>query len=186
MSSIKLKHASGNSVSIAAPQSNPASDRTLYVPSNANGTILTNVTPGCILQSKCTAANSAGQISSTSDSYVDVADIDLVLTPKSASSTFILAINFHTSTGAASKNSSIRLTFNHSGISQTAVDSNQDGYSISSGAGTWDGFGCTNYTHTPNTTNEITYRLQFRNVGASGTVYLNRKLCKIIAWEVAT
>ena len=50
MSSIKLKHSSGNGVSIAAPESNPASDRTLYVPSNANGTILTNTTPGCILQ----------------------------------------------------------------------------------------------------------------------------------------
>ena len=41
MSAIKLKHSSGGAVSIAAPESNPASDRTLYVPSNANGTILT-------------------------------------------------------------------------------------------------------------------------------------------------
>ena len=50
MSSIKLPHASGNAVSIAGPESNPTSDRTLYVPSNADGTILTNTTPGCILQ----------------------------------------------------------------------------------------------------------------------------------------
>ena len=41
MSSIKLKHSGGNSVIIAAPSSNPASDRTLTVPSNADGTILT-------------------------------------------------------------------------------------------------------------------------------------------------
>ena len=41
MSSLKLKHSGGNSVIIAAPSSNPASDRTLTVPSNANGTILT-------------------------------------------------------------------------------------------------------------------------------------------------
>ena len=39
MGSIKLPHASGNSVSIAAPQANPASDRTLYLPSDADGTI---------------------------------------------------------------------------------------------------------------------------------------------------
>ena len=58
MSSIKLKHSSGNGVSIAAPESNPASDRTLYVPSNANGTILTNTTPGCILQVKLVALGS--------------------------------------------------------------------------------------------------------------------------------
>ena len=49
MSSIKLPHSSGNAVSIAAPQSNPASDRTLYVPSNADGTILTT-TSGSSLQ----------------------------------------------------------------------------------------------------------------------------------------
>ena len=42
MSSIKLKHSGGNGVIIAAPSSNPASDRTLTVPSDADGTILTN------------------------------------------------------------------------------------------------------------------------------------------------
>ena len=42
MSKIKLPHASGNSVSIAAPESNPAADRTLYLPSNADGTILSS------------------------------------------------------------------------------------------------------------------------------------------------
>ena len=41
MSSIKLKHSGGNGVIIAAPDSNPASDRTLKLPSNADGTILT-------------------------------------------------------------------------------------------------------------------------------------------------
>ena len=41
MSSVKLKHASGGAVNISAPQSNPSSDRTLYLPSNADGTIST-------------------------------------------------------------------------------------------------------------------------------------------------
>ena len=50
MSAIKLKHSSGGGVSIAAPESNPASDRTLYVPSNADGTILTDTTPGTVIQ----------------------------------------------------------------------------------------------------------------------------------------
>ena len=39
MSSIKLKHASGNGVIIAAPSSNPAADRTLTLPSDADGII---------------------------------------------------------------------------------------------------------------------------------------------------
>lgn len=52
MGSLKLPHASGNSVSIAAPQSNPASDRTLYLPSNADGTVLTTTYPkvGSVIQ----------------------------------------------------------------------------------------------------------------------------------------
>ena len=37
--SIKLKHSSGNGVSITAPSSNPAADRTLELPSDADGII---------------------------------------------------------------------------------------------------------------------------------------------------
>ena len=52
MSQIKLKHSGGNSVIIAAPDSNPASDRTLKLPSNADGTVLTTTNPksGNIIQ----------------------------------------------------------------------------------------------------------------------------------------
>jgi len=52
MSQIKLKHSGGNSVIIAAPDSNPASDRTLKLPSNADGTVLTTTNPkqGSIIQ----------------------------------------------------------------------------------------------------------------------------------------
>ena len=140
---------------------------------------------GKILQAKCSAASSAGQASSSSDSYGDVTGIDLLITPKFASSTMILVTNFHGSTSGGGVNFSVRLTFNHSGISQTVVDSNQDGYSQATSSGSNDQFGTMIYTHTPNTTNEITYRFQYRNVGGSGTVYFNKKPSKIIAYEVA-
>jgi len=39
MSQIKLKHSGGNGVIIAAPSSNPASDRTITLPSDADGTL---------------------------------------------------------------------------------------------------------------------------------------------------
>jgi len=65
MSKIKLPHASGNSVSIAAPQANPASDRTLYLPSNADGTVLTNTTPGCVLQVLQAVKTDTGSIGSS-------------------------------------------------------------------------------------------------------------------------
>jgi len=40
MSSLKLKHSGGNSVSIAAPSSNPAANRTLTVDGSADGNIV--------------------------------------------------------------------------------------------------------------------------------------------------
>ena len=50
MSEIKLLHSGGNGVSIVAPDSNPASDRTLKLPSDGDGTILTtNSSVGKIL-----------------------------------------------------------------------------------------------------------------------------------------
>ena len=71
MSSIKLKHSGGNSVILAAPSSNPASDRTLTVPSNADGTILTTTNPkaGNIIQVVQYSTNN--EVSSTSGSFVD-------------------------------------------------------------------------------------------------------------------
>jgi len=42
MSQIKLLHSGGNGVILAAPSSNPASDRTLTLPSDADGTVLSS------------------------------------------------------------------------------------------------------------------------------------------------
>ena len=42
MSNIKLVHSGGNIVSLTTPDSNPAANRTLKLPGNADGTILTD------------------------------------------------------------------------------------------------------------------------------------------------
>ena len=42
MSQIKLLHSGGNGVILAAPSSNPASDRTLTLPGDADGTVLSS------------------------------------------------------------------------------------------------------------------------------------------------
>jgi len=183
MSSIKLTADSGGGTfEIKAPSSS-GNTRVLTLPDTGNLTL--GQAPGTIIQSKCSAASSAGQASSSSDSYSDITGIDLTFTPLFANSTIILVTNFHGSTSGGGVNFSVRLTFNHSGISQTVVDSNQDGYSQSTSSGSNDQFGTMIYTHTPNTTNQITYRFQYRNVGGSGTVYFNKKPSKIIAYEVA-
>ena len=184
---IKLNATSGGgSVSFQAPSST-GDDRIITLPTTADGTVLTTTNPSSktVIQAKCSAASSAGQASSSSDSYSDITGIDLTFTPLFANSTIILVTNFHGSTSGGGVNLSVRLTFNHSGISQTVVDSNQDGYSQSTSSGSNDQFGTMTYTHTPNTTNQITYRFQYRNVGGSGTVYFNKKPSKIIAYEVA-
>ena len=184
---IKLNAASGGgSFSLQAPSSS-ANTRVMTLPDTADGTILTTTNPssGTVIQAKCTAANSLSQISTSADSYNDVTGLDLVITPKFSNSTMILVTNFHCDTAGANRNAAVRLTFDHSGISQTAIDTNQDGYALQSGADAFNGFGTMIYTHSPSTTNEITYRFQFRSVGSNGTVYLNRKPTKIIAYEVA-
>lgn len=92
MSSIKLKHSSGNAVSIAAPQSNPTSDRTLYVPSNADGTIITNATPKTILQ--VVQGNYTANVTSSDASYVEISsDLRATITPISATSKLIITYN---------------------------------------------------------------------------------------------
>ena len=45
MSNLNFLHSGGNKVIISAPDSNPASDRTLKLPSNADGTIITSTSP---------------------------------------------------------------------------------------------------------------------------------------------
>jgi len=52
MSTLHFLHSGGNKVSLTAPDSNPTSDRTLKLPSNADGTIITNASPqtGSVVQ----------------------------------------------------------------------------------------------------------------------------------------
>ena len=71
MSSIKLKHSGGNSVIIAAPSSNPPADRTLTLPGDADGTILTsNSALGKILNVTSVINTTSVTISATS-TYTD-------------------------------------------------------------------------------------------------------------------
>ena len=140
---------------------------------------------GTVIQAACSAANNEAQVNTGSNDYTDITGCDLLFTPKFSTSTIILAVNYHVNTGAANRNASVRLTYNHSGINQTAMSTSQDGYSINNAPGALDTYGSLFYNQ-PNisTTNQITYRLQMRSVGASGTIYINRKPIRIMAWEI--
>jgi len=93
MSSIKLKHSDGNSVSIAAPSSNPASNRTITVPSTADGTMLTTTNPrsGAIIQAQTTQDVTASGINVAEDTFVNLSTLNVSITPVFASSKILLS-----------------------------------------------------------------------------------------------
>ena len=99
MSQIKLKHSGGNSVIIAAPSSNPASDRTLTLPGDADGTILTsNTATGKILQVKQTVRTSTASTGGTS--FTKVADLSSTITTTGSNKVLVrVFIHFGTDGG---------------------------------------------------------------------------------------
>ena len=105
MSSIKLKHSGGNGVIIAAPSSNPASDRTLTVPSNADGTILTTGSSdadryktGEVVQVVTSEFVNSSNNPATNGTYTSIASTGLTatITPKFSNSKIIFEANLTT------------------------------------------------------------------------------------------
>ena len=83
MSQIKLLHSGGIGVILAAPSSNPAADRTLRLPGDADGTIATTANAGKILQVIQTVKKNRQTINSTT--LVDITGMSVSITPSSAS-----------------------------------------------------------------------------------------------------
>ena len=97
MSQIKLKHSGGNSVIIAAPSSNPASDRTITLPSNADGTMLTTTNPksGNVIQVVQDTFTGIGSFGINNTIYVPNAP-SATLTPSSASNKILVDVYLNT------------------------------------------------------------------------------------------
>ena len=93
MSSLKLLHSGGNGVIISAPSSNPASNRTITVPGNADGEMLTTTNPktGNILQVVSTTKTDTFTTSSTSK--VDITGMSASITPQSTSNKILVDVN---------------------------------------------------------------------------------------------
>jgi hypothetical protein len=104
MSSIKLKHSGGNSVIIAAPSSNPASDRTITLPATADGTLLTTTNPkaGNIIQVVQTIKKDQFTTSQAVGSgYTDITGLSVSITPSSTSSKILLKFTIYNSNNNA-------------------------------------------------------------------------------------
>jgi len=167
MSSIKLKHSGGNAVSIAAPASNPSSDLTLLLPSNANSTIDTLNRAGNILQVQhdYTAATGGG-FSTASTTYVtDAALPSLAITPSSTSSKILIIAYIgmqHDNTGQV-ENTIYRII--SGGATTDLSGGNTYGLCFKGGHNSEWGYAGVQLTDSPNTTSQVTYTWYSRSEG---------------------
>ena len=106
MSNIKLVHSGGNSVSIAAPDSNPGSNRTLKVPSDADGTIITTGSPappatGSVIQVVNMTLADGNEKSSTTEAtwlinqQANGTQHKLAITPQYSNSKLLIQVTGH-------------------------------------------------------------------------------------------
>ena len=103
MSQIKLLHSGGNGVIISAPDSNTASDRTLKLPSDGDGTILTtNSSVGKVLQVVQTIKKDQFSTSQAVGSgYTDLTGLSVTITPSSTSSKIMVEAHIYNSNNNA-------------------------------------------------------------------------------------
>jgi len=166
---------------------NLASNVTGTLPTANGGTGATSFAAGKALQIISTPdVGGLSQASTNSTTYADISGVDLVLTPTASSSKFLLFVTYNIDTGGNGHGLGARLTYNHSGISQTEVDDRygQSNFNVTpdNRSNTWQS---QNYYLAPNTTNEITFRLQINSNSGGQTAYFNRGTLRIMAVEYA-
>lgn len=175
MSSIKLKHSGGNSVIIAAPSSNPASDRTLTLPSNADGTVLTTTNPKAgniiqVLQSTFTAATST-----SSTSLVDTG-LSASITPSSTSNKVLImyALYMSVNSDEYSGRTSIVRGSTEIFIGDAISSSRRATAFMWPNSGRDPHFVGHQFLDSPSTTSATTYKIQYASNYSSQTVYIGR------------
>ena len=181
MSQIKLKHSGGNSVIIAAPDSNPASDRTLKLPSDGDGTILTtNSSVGKILQVK--SATKTDTASINSKTFADISDLTVTLiTPQSGSK---VLVSCDLMLGSEEGNTAAFKLFRDSTAIGVSTQGTGNMTNVTFGAGLKNGnfqfhTASVGYqildTHGADGSTNVVYKLQWsRQSNSSKTLYINR------------
>ena len=175
MSQLKLKHSGGNSVIIAAPSSNPASDRTITLPTTADGTLLTTTNPkaGNIIQVVQTVKSDT--FSHTGNTSVtDVTGLNVTITPSSSSNKVLLLCFMNISNNNISRVQFVRGT--------TAIGIPSAAGNRPVGTASMNNGGDTNVTDnltmifldSPATTSATTYKVSFSNELNSSEFSVNR------------
>ena len=184
MSQIKLKHSGGNSVIIAAPDSNPASDRTLKLPSDGDGTILTtNSATGKILQVVQAVKTDTQSVTNSGYPSTTTALVGLQpsLTPSSSSNKILVSWSIMIG-GGSNSHASFVLSRSVGGsdtdniligdANELRVRVTQHGY-IGGSNQIYDQRNFSGeFLDTPSTPNAVTYKLKFKT--NDHTIYVNR------------
>ena len=99
MSQIKLVHSGGNGVIISAPSSNPAANRTITLPGNADGEMLTTNNPktGNIIQVVSTIKTNVFTSYQNAGVEVEITGLNATITPSSSSNKILLSFHVQTS-----------------------------------------------------------------------------------------
>jgi hypothetical protein len=165
--SLKLNSSGGGSVTLQEPVT--ASALTLNLPA-VNGTVVTNATPGTVLQVGSTTKTDT--FSTTSTSFADITGFSVTLTPTSSSSKFLVQVVANVANSGADavmiqlvRGSTAICIGDAAGSRIRASASNM--FTSSSMSST-----CVNFLDSPATASAVTYKVQMRL--NSGTGYLNR------------
>ena len=185
MSQIKLKHSGGNGVIIAAPSSNPAADRTLLLPSNADSTIDTLDRAGNILQVKQTVKTDTFS-QSMSAGGITGAVMSLDFTPVKADSKLLIHVSANVGTSGVSGIPRVGISLFAGGsiISGARGDTGESNQQrVASAVTGVEGSDnqyvlnnvCLMYLHTVSNTNQVTYDVRLTHLdGDNADVLLNR------------
>lgn len=183
MSQIKLLHSGGNGVILAAPSSNPASDRTLTLPGDADGTILTsNSSTGKILQhvyvEKTDTTSQVNQSART-----DISGMSATITPSATSSKILILCDLNIGMPQGGYHVNLHLMRGSTDIAEgTGASGSGFNYAVDvtasfreSGSGAGNPPISTSTLDSPNTTSATTYKWQWHVPNYSNvTIYLNR------------
>jgi hypothetical protein len=175
MSQIILKHSGGNSVAIAAPDSNPASDRTLKLPSDADGTFLTtNSSVGKILQVVSAHKSDTFSQATSAGTFYDITGLSASITPASSSNKILVLFNINAGF-ATGWRGSFRLVRDSTAINlgDASGSVNRAAFSaVFTGSSSQTEQVSSNFLDSPSSTSSLTYKLQL--VAEGGTHYINR------------
>ena len=181
MSSIKLKHSGGNGVIIAAPSSNPASDRTITLPATADGTLLTTTNPkaGNIIQVLQAVKTDTFLLDGVATA--DIGGLSIAITPSSSSNKILVFYNVSAAMEAGGYNGHLFLFRDSTQIYLGNADGSRtrsSSFITSHSAvdfGAYEMFDLSGtFLDSPSTTSSTTYKLSVKSQNSGKAFYVNR------------